>query len=96
MLPVPKGEERPAPAKCHFLGLDDDYREAPKLSALAKVFNQDTLNLPCAQRGLKSPGKAIFANYGETKPRHFHKKLAEQLGLDELPGKELLTPTILL
>jgi len=86
MLPVPKGEERPAPVKCHFLGLDDDYIEAPELGALAKVFNQDTLNLPYVQRGLKSLDKVIFANYGETKPRHFHKKLAEQLGLDELPG----------
>ena len=79
MMPVPNGEDRPAPAKCHFLDLEDDYIEAPELGALAKVFNQDTLNLPFVQKGLKSLNQVIFANYGETKPRHFHQQLAAQL-----------------
>jgi len=79
MMPVPNGEDRPAPAKCHFLDLEDDYIEAPELGALAKVFNQDTLNLPFVQKGLKSLKQVIFANYGETKPRHFHHQLAAQL-----------------
>lgn len=77
MLPVPRGEDRPAPAKMHFLDLDDDYIEAPELGHLAKVFNQDTLNLPYVQKGLHTLKEVIFANYGETKPRHFHKKLNE-------------------
>ena len=57
----------------HWLDLDDDYVEAPELGQLAKVFNQDTLNLPYVQKGLHSLDEVIFANYGETKPRHFHK-----------------------
>ncbi len=73
MLPVPAGEKRPPAAKMQFLDLDDDYIEAPGLGALAKVFNQDTLNLPYVQKGLHSLNEVIFANYGETKPRHFHK-----------------------
>ena len=77
MLPAPAGAPRPEPVKCHFLDLDDDYIEAPELGHLAKVFNQDTLNLPYVQKGLHSLNEVIFANYGETKPRHFHKLYRE-------------------
>ena len=72
MLPAPAGEPRPPAAKMHWLDLDDDYVDAPELGPLAKVFNQDTLNLPYVQKGLHSLDEVIFANYGETKPRHFH------------------------
>lgn len=82
MLPVPKGEKRPEPAKVHWLDFDQDYVEAPELGMLAKVFNQDVVNLPHVQRGMKSikSGEIVFANYGETKIRHFHKLLAQHLG----------------
>ena len=58
----------------HWLGADDDWVDAPELGMLAKVFNQDVVNMPEVQRGLKAmkSGEIIFANYGETKPRHFH------------------------
>jgi hypothetical protein len=48
---------------------------------LARVFNQDTFNLPNVQRGLKaSPYDRVnFAQYEETKIRHFHKLLDEQI-----------------
>lgn len=48
---------------------------------LAKVFNQDVVNMPEVQRGLKmlKRPEVIFANYGETKPRYFHKLLNEWL-----------------
>lgn len=81
MGPVPTGEKRPAPAKVHWLGPDDDWVEAPELGMLAKVFNQDVVNMPEVQRGLKmlKNPEIIFANYGETKPRHFHMLLNEWL-----------------
>jgi nitrite reductase/ring-hydroxylating ferredoxin subunit len=81
MMPIPKGEKRPAPAKTHWLDFDDDYTKAPELGMLAKVFNQDIVNLPHVQRGMKSikSKEIIFANYGETKIRHFHKLLNEWL-----------------
>ncbi len=81
MMPVPKGEERPAPAKIHWLDFDDDYVDAPELGMLAKVFNQDVVNLPHVQKGMKSikSQQIVFANYGETKIRHFHKLLEEWL-----------------
>jgi hypothetical protein len=81
MMPVAKGEPRPAPAKVHWLDFDDDYCDAEELGMLAKVFNQDVVNLPHVQRGMKSikSKEIVFANYGETKIRHFHKLLNAQL-----------------
>jgi nitrite reductase/ring-hydroxylating ferredoxin subunit len=81
MVPVAKGEKRPKPAKIHWLDFDDDYVDAPELGGLAKVFNQDVVNLPHVQKGMKSikSREIIFANYGETKVRHFHQLLKEWL-----------------
>jgi len=77
--PVPEGENRPLAAPIHWLGPDDDWVDAPELGMLAKVFNQDVYNLPRVQKGLKTMKQpfVMFANYGETKPRHFHKLLEE-------------------
>ena len=79
--PVPEGEERPPAAPIHWLGADDDWVDAPELGMLAKVFNQDVVNMPYVQKGLKTMKQpyVIFADYGETKPRHFHKLLNEWL-----------------
>ncbi len=81
MAPAPPGKPRPPAAPIHHLGPDDDWTLAPELGMLAKVFNQDVVNMPEVQRGmrtLKRP-EVIFADYGETKPRHFHMKLEEWL-----------------
>ena len=77
--PTAPGEKRPPAAPIHYLGPDDDWVEAAELGMLAKVFNQDVVNMPEMQRGLKTMKnpEIIFANYGETKPRHFHKLLDE-------------------
>ncbi len=68
---------RPAPAKIHWLDYDEPWTNAPELGALAKVFAQDTFNLPNVQRGLHNAKHthAVFANYQETKLRHFHSLL---------------------
>jgi phenylpropionate dioxygenase-like ring-hydroxylating dioxygenase large terminal subunit len=79
LAPTPTGEKRPEAAPIHNLGPDDDWVEAAELGMLAKVFNQDVVNMPEVQRGLKTMQRpeVIFANYGETKIRHFHKLLDE-------------------
>jgi nitrite reductase/ring-hydroxylating ferredoxin subunit len=84
MLPTPEGEERPDPAPVHWLGPDDDYCDAPELGTLAKVFNQDVHNLPQVHKGLKGMKnkEVIFANYGESKIRHWHKLYNEWMELD--------------
>lgn len=73
--------ERPAPAPIHWLSEDDDWTAAPELGMLAKVFQQDTFNLPKVQEGLEAAqfDEVVFANYQETKLRHFHQLLEQYL-----------------
>lgn len=76
--------ERPPAAPIHWLGIDDNWVEAPELGMLARVFNQDVYNLPKVQAGLETGAidTVTFANYQETKPRHFHRLLGEWLARD--------------
>ncbi len=78
------GTNRPRAALIHWLGPDDDWVDAPELGMLAKVFIQEVLNLPKVQAGLKTMKnpEIIFADYGETKPRHFHQLLQEWINRD--------------
>ncbi len=73
----PFSGKRPPPAKIHWLSAEQDFTEAPELGLLARVFNQDVFNLPKVQAGLEAmrDPEVVFANYGETKPRHFHQML---------------------
>jgi len=79
MVLSPYAGERPAPAAVTELGVDDDWTEAPELGRLAKIFQQDSFNLPSVQRGLESTTKpgVTFSYYQETKIRHFYKLLDE-------------------
>ncbi len=73
-LAPPDPDDRPAPAKVRHLGFDDDWTRAPELGPLAKIFQQDSLNLPLVQQGLRAQEQqeVIFASYQETKIRHFY------------------------
>ncbi len=73
------GDERPPAAPINWLGDDEDWTDAPELGLLARVFNQDVYNLPHIQTGLETMPQpdVTFADYQETKPRHFHKLLDE-------------------
>ena len=79
LSPIPQDGNYEPVTEIHWLGFDDDWTQAPELGLLAKVFNQDIVNMPEVQRGLKmmKNPEVIFANYGETKPRLFHKLLSE-------------------
>ncbi len=70
---------RPAAAKVHWLADDEDWTNAPELGFLARVFNQDTRNLPRVQKGLRGAAhKSItVGQYQETKVRHFHALLEQ-------------------
>jgi hypothetical protein len=81
LAPWPEGEERPPPAMVTFLTEDDDWTQAEELGFLARVFNQDTFNLPKVQIGLrtmKQPGVTLGL-YQEAKIRHFHTLLDDWL-----------------
>jgi phenylpropionate dioxygenase-like ring-hydroxylating dioxygenase large terminal subunit len=88
LLPVPEGEERPAPAPLHFLDLEDDYTEVAEIgSYLAKIFNQDYLNHKAVQKGLHNhpKGETMYASYQETKIRHFHNTLNKWISSETAP-----------
>jgi hypothetical protein len=81
MYLAPFRGRRPKPAQVHWLGEDEDWTNAPELGFLARVFNQDTFNLPNVQRGLHAARHThvTFARYQETKIRHFHTLLGRWL-----------------
>ena len=84
MAPIPEDGDYPKGLPIHWLGLDDDWVEAPELGMLSKIFNQDVRNLPHVQQGLhatKLPAIQL-ASYNETKLRHFHELLAEWIARD--------------
>jgi len=71
--------DRPDPASLHLLSEDEPWTDAPELGMLAKVFTQDTYNLPQVQSGLEAAqyDEVVFANYQESKLRHFHDLLSD-------------------
>jgi phenylpropionate dioxygenase-like ring-hydroxylating dioxygenase large terminal subunit len=80
LAPYRQGE-KPPPAQIHWLGVDEDWTAAPELGFLARIFNQDSFNLPQVQRGLKAlqkPGVTL-AMHQEAKIRHFHLLLEKWL-----------------
>ena len=83
-LAPPDPADRPPPASVTELDVDDDWTLAPELGPLAKIFQQDSLNLPLVQQGVKAQEQqqVIFASYQETKIRHFYHHYFGWLGLD--------------
>ena len=71
---APFAGERPQPAATTYLGPDDDWTGAPELGMLAKVFTQDSFNMPMVQKGLETTAKpgVTLANYQESKVRWLH------------------------
>ena len=73
-LLAPFEGERPLPANTTYLGPDDEWTQAPELGMLAKVFQQDSYNMPMVQKGLEQTAKpgVTLANYQESKVRWLH------------------------
>ncbi|XVQ14974.1 aromatic ring-hydroxylating oxygenase subunit alpha [Spirillospora sp. CA-255316] len=83
LSPLPEGVERPQPAKIHWLERDGDWLEAPELGSLSAIVNQDRINMPEIQRGLKAlkrtkPGITL-ASYQESRIRHLHARLTDYI-----------------
>jgi phenylpropionate dioxygenase-like ring-hydroxylating dioxygenase large terminal subunit len=85
-VPAPNGRTAP-PAKVRHLGLNDDWTIATELGATSKIFQQDSVNLPHVQTGLKAQEQqeVVLASYNETKLRHFWKHMFEVLGVENQP-----------
>lgn len=77
LLRYPKGSERPEPANCIVLPVEDSFSSVPELGALGPVFDQDDANLPAVQRGMKASkkGAVSLASYQESRIRHLHATL---------------------
>lgn len=79
---APYRGRRPEPAQVKWLDFDEPWSEASaEFGSLAKVFAQDAYNLPRVQRGLAAAQHThvTFANYQETKIRHFHALLEKYI-----------------
>jgi len=78
-LLAPFNGERPEPAATTYLGPDDEWIEASELGMLAKVFSQDSFNMPMVQKGLEAAAKpgVTLANYQESKVRWLHDMLGQ-------------------
>lgn len=76
--------DRPPPAKPLRLGIDATWFEAEALGSSARVFDQDSYNLPRVQQGLKSMQRShvVMARYQESKIRHQHHLLNRWIGED--------------
>jgi phenylpropionate dioxygenase-like ring-hydroxylating dioxygenase large terminal subunit len=76
MFLAPFTGERPASAPIHWLDEDEPWTNAPELGMLARVFDQDSLNLRQVQAGLNTLAKSkpgcTLSQYQELKVRHFH------------------------
>ncbi len=85
--PWPDDNTRPPPAEPIDLGVDDDWSLALQMGPAFKIFQQDSLNLPKVQRGLKAQEQqeVIFASYNEAKIRHFWQRMYEWLQIGETP-----------
>ncbi len=84
-VPWADQDNRPTPATVTKLGPDDDWTMAPELGMTAKIFQQDSINLPLVQRGLKAQEQqqVVFGNYNETKIRHFWEHLYRWLEIGQ-------------
>ena len=75
----PDGAEPPEDAATLRLGIDQPFSEAAEVlgPGMANVFNQDGVNLPQVQKGMKASrkGTVTLGNYQEVRIRHFHQTL---------------------
>jgi nitrite reductase/ring-hydroxylating ferredoxin subunit len=89
LAPWPEGKPKPPPAPLRRLGPDDPWTAAPELMALAKIMDQDILNIPRVQKGMraKQPPYVWLSAYQEGKTRNFHRNYEKALGIEEAGGK---------
>ena len=74
-----EGDTPPKGAECLWVETDTSWTTVPELGLLGRVFDQDDANLPFVQKGLESGAldEVTFAEYQETKIRHFHTVLEQ-------------------
>ena len=86
MAPIPDSGEYEPVREIHWLGVDEDWTNAPELGMLAKVFNQDLRNLPYVYEGQKATQREHLrvGDYNELKLRHFHELYSKWVDDEEV------------
>ena len=81
---VPMDGQRPKPAKCHYLDLDQPFSSVAEAGPLGAVFDQDLGNVSFVQEGLRaSPNGMIhFCRYSEIRLRKMHQMIDQWIGSD--------------
>lgn len=79
LMPVPAGQDKPAPAASRFLEDHERWSDVPELSYFGAVLDEDQDIMPRVQRGLRSTRKktVTFSRYQEARLRHFRQTLDE-------------------
>ncbi len=86
MAPIPESGEYEPVREIHWLGIDEDWTNAPELGMLAKIFNQDLRNLPFVFQGQKATQRENLrlGDYNELKLRHFHELYGKWVDDEEI------------
>jgi phenylpropionate dioxygenase-like ring-hydroxylating dioxygenase large terminal subunit len=82
LKPVPDSGERPPPAECTTLEIEESYTTAPGFPVgLGYVLDQDTVNLERQRNGAKTAFKSgqTLGNYQEARIRRLHMTLDKYL-----------------
>ena len=82
LAPIPESGAYEPAREIHWLGVDEDWTNAPELGMLTKIFNQDLRNLPYVYAGMKTTARENLriGDYNELKLRHWHNLYAQQIG----------------
>ncbi len=91
LAPWPEGKPKPPPFPTRFLAADDHWTQAPELGSLAKIFEQDTGNVPQVYRGMKTkqPPSIWLSGYQESVILRIM-ELLESLGIPlGIPSQEV-------
>jgi len=85
LAPMPESGDYTPVTEIHWLGVDDDWTDAPELGMLGKIFNQDFRNLPHVYSGMKATARKHLrlADYNELKLRHFHDHYSKWVAYDQ-------------
>ena len=73
----PKKQEPYEPIPIHYLDEDQNWDDAEELTGIGLIFDQDMSNIPEVEAGIRASkkGKLTYANYQESRLRHFHKTI---------------------
>ena len=77
LRPVPESGDRPDPAPFNMLKSEQPWTDAPELGMLGSVFEQNWVNIPFVQRGLRAMSVAgpTLGDYQESRIRDIHNTL---------------------